>query len=67
MCVISFLATFPIIMAIQRKWSKDAVPVAMGKAFIGAFMVGLPFPITGTLLGAAILALSACRIIPSMR
>jgi len=58
MCVISFLVTFPLVMAIQRKWSKNTLPVSMGKAFIGAFMVALPFPITGTLLGAAILALS---------
>jgi hypothetical protein len=58
MCVISFLATFPIILAIQRKWSKDSLPSAIGKAFLGAFLVGIPLPITGTLLGAAILALS---------
>jgi hypothetical protein len=58
MCVIGFLATFPLVLAIQQKWSKDTLPNALGKAFLGAFMVGLPFPVTGTLLGAAILALS---------
>lgn len=58
MCVIGFLATFPLVLAIQQKWSRDKLPNALGKAFLGAFMVGLPFPITGTLLGAAILALS---------
>jgi hypothetical protein len=58
MCVIGFLASFPFLLAIQRKWSKDSLPSAMGKAFIGAFLVGLPFPITGTLLGGAILALA---------
>ncbi len=58
MCVVGFVATFPMVTAIQRKWSKDSMQSAMAKAFMGAFMVGLPFPITGTLLGAAILALS---------
>jgi hypothetical protein len=58
MCVAAFAVSFPLILAIQLKWTRDALPAALGKAFLGAFMVGLPFPITGTLLGAAILALS---------
>jgi hypothetical protein len=57
-CVLAFLVTFPLLLAIQLKWTKDTFPAALGKAFLGAFLVGLPFPITGTLLGAAILALS---------
>jgi len=57
-CVLAFLVSFALVFVIQRKWTKDETPAAMGKAFIGAFLVGLPFPITGTLLGAAILALS---------
>jgi hypothetical protein len=58
LCVLSFLISFVLVFAIQLKWTKDALPAAIGKAFLGAFLVGLPFPITGTLLGAAILALS---------
>jgi hypothetical protein len=58
MCVVSFLISFALVYAIQIKWSKDAVGPALGKAFLGAFLVGLPFPITGTMLGAAILALA---------
>lgn len=58
LCVLAFLVSFPVIFAIQRKWTADSLSSALGKAFLGAFMVGLPFPITGTLLGAAILALS---------
>jgi cytochrome bd-type quinol oxidase subunit 1 len=58
MCVLGFLVSFFAILAIQQKWSKDKPSHAIGKAFLGAFMVGVPFPITGTLLGAAILALS---------
>jgi len=57
-CVLSFLVSFVLILAIQLKWTKDTTSSAVGKAFLGAFLVGLPFPITGTILGAAILALS---------
>jgi hypothetical protein len=57
-CILSFMVSFPLVFVIQRKWSKDRISVALGKAFVGAFMVGLPFPVTGTLMGAAILALS---------
>ena len=58
MCVLGFLATFPLVLIIQRAWSRNSWAGAIGKAFLGAFMVGLPMPVTGTLLGAAILALS---------
>jgi hypothetical protein len=57
-CVLGFLTTFPVLFAIQRKWSKDDASMALGKAFLGAFLVGLPFPITGTMLGAAILVMA---------
>jgi len=57
-CVLSFLVSFALLFVIQRKWTKDSPSAVLGKAFLGAFMVGLPFPITGTMLGAAILALS---------
>jgi hypothetical protein len=57
-CVLSFIVTFPILYLIQTKWSRDLPSSALGKAFLGAFLVGLPFPITGTLLGAAVLALA---------
>jgi hypothetical protein len=58
LCLLAFAVTFPVVYVIQLKWSKDTVGPALGKAFLGAFLVGLPFPITGTLLGAAILALA---------
>jgi hypothetical protein len=57
-CVLSFLVSFALVFAVQLKWTRDGISSALGKAFLGAFMVGLPFPITGTILGAAILALS---------
>ena len=31
---------------------------SFGKAFLGAFLAGLPFSIAGTMLGAAVIALS---------
>ena len=57
-CLLSFIVSFALLFVIQRKWTTDKPAAALGKAFLGAFMVGLPFPITGTILGAAILALS---------
>ncbi len=58
MCVLSFMATFPLVLLIQMKWSRNTFGSAFGKAFLGAFLAGLPFSIAGTLLGAAVLALS---------
>lgn len=58
MCVLAFLATFPLVFLIQVKWSKNTLGAAFGKAFLGAFLAGLPFSIAGTILGAAVLALS---------
>src|SRR5260221_7859398 len=37
-CVLAFLARFPLIAAIQLKWSGVAVRPALGKAFLGAFL-----------------------------
>jgi hypothetical protein len=58
MCVLAFLATFPIVYVIQWRWAKNSPSVAFGKAFMGAFLAGLPFSIAGTMLGAAVIALS---------
>jgi hypothetical protein len=66
MCVLAFVATLPLVFLIQLKWSRDALPNAFGKAFLGAFLAGLPFSIAGTMLGAAVLALSGPTI-PSKR
>ena len=58
MCVLAFLATFPLVYLIQWRWSRDTMASAFGKAFLGAFLAGLPFSIAGTMLGAAVLVLS---------
>jgi hypothetical protein len=58
MCALAFLVTFPVVFAIQKKWGRNTTAAAFGKAFLGAFMAGLPFSIAGTIYGAAIIALS---------
>ena len=58
LCGLAFLATFPLVYLIQWKWAKNGPPAALGKAFLGAFLAGLPFSIVGTIFGAAVLALS---------
>jgi hypothetical protein len=58
MCALAFMATFPLVYLIQWKWAKDNAATAFGKAFLGAFLAGLPFSIAGTMLGAAVIALS---------
>lgn len=56
--VATFAATFALVSAIQRRLHGDSPAAAAGKAFLGAVAAGVPFPVTGTIVGAAILALS---------
>jgi hypothetical protein len=58
MCVFAFLVTLPLVYLVQWKWSKDTMAASFGKAFLGAFLAGLPFSITGTIFGAAVLVMS---------
>ena len=58
MCALAFLATFPLVFLIQWKWAKNTMAASFAKAFLGAFLAGLPFSIAGTVLGAAVIALS---------
>jgi hypothetical protein len=58
MCFLSFMITLPLVFLIQTRWRGDSGKVASGKAFLGAFLAGLPFSIAGTLFGAAVLTLS---------
>jgi hypothetical protein len=54
----AFAATFAGVWFVQRKLSRNTAPAAFWKAFLGAFLAGIPLPITGTLFGTAILFLS---------
>ena len=58
MCVLAFMITFPLVFIIQKKWGRDTAGAAFGKAFVGAFLAGMPLPISGTLIGAAVLVMS---------
>ena len=58
MSVLAFLITFPLVFLIQRGWGRDKTLTALGKAFVGAFLAGLPLPISGTIFGAAVLVMS---------
>jgi hypothetical protein len=58
LCPLAFVVTFPFVYFFQSKWSSDLPGKAFGKAFLGAFLAGLPFSITGTIFGAVVIALS---------
>ena len=58
MCALAFLVTFPLVYFFQLKWARNSPKAAFGKAFLGAFLAGLPFSIAGTMFGAAVIALS---------
>lgn len=59
--VLVFAATFGSIYWIQTRRHGDTPGRARLKAFLGALAAGVPFPIGGTLLGAAILLHSGLR------
>ena len=59
--VLAFIVTFYGVLAIQRRWHGDKPGIASWKAFLGALAAGVPFPVTGTIVGAAIIALSGLR------
>lgn len=61
---LAFCVTFYAVLTIQRRLRGDAPGPALAKALLGAVAAGLPFPIFGTIVGAAILALSG---LPSLR
>ena len=56
--VAAFIATFWAVSAIQRRLHGDTPGMANLKALLGAAAAGVPFPVTGTIVGTAILALS---------
>jgi len=56
--VATFGTTYAAVSVIQRKLHGDDAKTAKRKALLGATAAGVPFPITGTIVGAAIIALS---------
>lgn len=62
--ILAFVATFYAVLAIQRRQG-DKPGAAAAKAFLGAVAAGVPFPVTGTIVGAAIIALSGMPLRPN--
>lgn len=59
MSAAAFAAAYAAVWRIQSR--VDAPRLAHAKAFAGALAAGVPFPVAGTVVGAAILALSGLR------
>mgnify|MGYP001589635633 FL=1 len=57
----AFLVTFSAVAAVQMRLRGDAPRQACLKALLGAAAAGVPLPIAGTFVGAAILALSGLK------
>lgn len=66
MSVAAFAVTYAVVWKVQTRLGGDDARRAHGKAFLGALAAGVPFPVTGTVVGGLILALSGLRL-PSSR
>jgi hypothetical protein len=62
MSVTAFVVTYALVWKIQTRLGGDDANRAHGKAFLGALAAAVPFPVTGTLVGGAILALSGLKL-----
>ena len=62
MSAVAFVATYAVVWRVQSKLRGDPPRLAHAKAFAGALAAGVPFPVTGTIVGGTILALSGLRI-----
>ena len=61
MSVTAFVVTYAIVWKVQTRLGGDDANRAHGKAFLGALAAAVPFPVTGTLVGGAIVALSGLK------
>jgi len=60
-CTLSFVICFILVFIVQRRKNGDGKVAAFLKALAGAFVTALPTPISGTIVGMAILVLSGLR------
>lgn len=60
-CVAAFGATYFVVERVQRRWHGDPPRLARAKAVFGAAAAGVPFAITGTVVGGLILVLSGLK------
>ncbi|HVE14595.1 MAG TPA: phosphoribosylaminoimidazole carboxylase [Elusimicrobiota bacterium] len=65
--VAAFAATFWAVYRIQTRMHGDEPGPARLKALIGAIAAGVPFPIGGTVVGGAIMALSGLPLLGRKR
>lgn len=63
----AFAVVYSAIIAIQSRLRGDPPRLARAKAFAGALAAAVPFPVTGTVVGGLILALSGLRGLPWKR
>jgi hypothetical protein len=61
MSAAAFVVTYAAVWRIQSKLRGEPARLAHAKAFAGALAAAVPFPVTGTVVGATILALSGLR------
>lgn len=61
MSAAAFLVTYAVVWKVQTRLGGDASRLAHGKAFLGALAAAAPFPVTGTVVGGLILALSGLK------
>lgn len=60
-CPLAFLIVSVGVFGIQRWRNGDSVRASLAKALFGGLLAGLPTPISGTILGGLVLALSGSR------
>jgi len=58
MSAAAFVVTYAVVWRAQEKLRGDPPRLAHAKAFAGALAAAVPFPVTGTVVGATIIALS---------
>ncbi|MBI5245802.1 MAG: hypothetical protein HY923_01375 [Elusimicrobia bacterium] len=62
MSAVAFIATYAVVWRVQSKLRGDPPRLAHAKACAGALAAAVPFPVTGTVVGGTILALSGLRL-----
>lgn len=62
MSIAAFVVTYAVVWKLQTRLGGDDARRAHGKAFLGALAAAVPFPVTGTVIGGTILALSGLKL-----
>lgn len=62
MSAAAFVVTYAVVWKVQTRLGGDEPRAAHAKAFLGALAAAAPFPVTGTVVGGLILALSGLKL-----